>query len=148
MQETIQQLNVSSSSSRKYVELCCYLLYHTHVYKPAADYFNWLISTGQGDIGFWRLLSAHCAQELGDYQSAKKLLDEVCTVEIQKLYGQPISVTDPQLFENAVSKLAQTPTKSDPQPTMFASSQPPIFNQRRIFMSRTLGMMRVKQLES
>jgi hypothetical protein len=64
-------------SSRKYVELICYLQYYTDDYGTALDYFDWLITAQQGDIGLWKLLSAHCKKELGDYQASRQLLNEV-----------------------------------------------------------------------
>ena len=65
------------NSPRKYLELCCYLFYYTRNYKCALDYFDWLINTNQGDIQLWRLLAAHCRTEIGDYQTAVKLVNKV-----------------------------------------------------------------------
>ena len=63
-------------SARKCIELCCYLLYYTENYKTAISYINWL-DKQPSDNNLWKLLAAHCQEELGDYKTARLLLIEV-----------------------------------------------------------------------
>ena len=65
-----------AESAKKYIELCCYLLYYTKHYAAALDYINWLIVRHQ-DVGLWKLVAAHCKMELSDYRTTRELLNEV-----------------------------------------------------------------------
>ena len=55
----------------KHVKICGYLLYNTRDYATALEYFNYIIDSEPGDVRVWKLLSAHCKKEIGDYQSAR-----------------------------------------------------------------------------
>ena len=76
-EEFIRFHDLYNKPVHKYVELCCYLLYNTQMYIFAVDYFDWLINSHEGDVILWKLLTAHCKRELGDYRAADQLLKEV-----------------------------------------------------------------------
>ncbi|XP_067930155.1 tetratricopeptide repeat protein 28-like [Watersipora subatra] len=64
------------SMLRKYSELSAYILYYTNNYDRAAEYFNQFLVVSSEQQGLWRLLIAHCHQEMGDMIAAKSFLDE------------------------------------------------------------------------
>ena len=65
------------STLRKYSELCAYILYYTNCYDRAVEYFSRFLIFSPEQQGLWRLLIAHCHQEMGDMIAAKSFLDEV-----------------------------------------------------------------------
>ena len=71
-----RKFNVGTSEV-KYVELGCYVLYQTKKWTAAIDYLKWLMVNKRENISLWNLLSAHCYQELGDFQSSRELIKKV-----------------------------------------------------------------------
>ncbi|XP_067937148.1 uncharacterized protein [Watersipora subatra] len=59
---------------QKRAELCAYLSYYTKKYNSAVRFFNYFIFTQKGPHGLWKLLAAHCSNEIGDYIKAQELL--------------------------------------------------------------------------
>ncbi|XP_067929354.1 uncharacterized protein [Watersipora subatra] len=64
------------STHRKYSELCAYILYYTHCYDRAVEYFNQFLIASPEQQGLWRLCIAHCHQKMGDLKTAKSFVDE------------------------------------------------------------------------
>ena len=75
--ESQNMISRNINTKDKAVELVSYLLYHTEQFDAALKYFEWLIEQQQGDTGLYKLLAAHCQNEIEDYQSARRLLDQV-----------------------------------------------------------------------
>ena len=71
------QIDLPVGSKRKWAELCCYLLYYTKNYAQALDYLSWLSTQQDGETKLWKLLAAHCNTEMGNYVTARQLLNEV-----------------------------------------------------------------------
>ena len=72
-----QSMSVDDKLSKKYVQLCCYILYNTRHYGAAKSYFDVLTKIKSEDALFWKLLSAHCMVEVADEQTAMCLVKEV-----------------------------------------------------------------------
>ena len=75
----------AGTSEIKYVELGCYVLYQTRQWKTAIDYLKWLLANKKENISLWKLLSAHCYKELGDFVRSEELINEVRLLDLRLL---------------------------------------------------------------
>ena len=67
----------ADTSSVKYVELGCYILYQTEQWTAAIDFLEWLMVNKKEKTTLWKVLSARCYDGIGDLKKSGKLLDEI-----------------------------------------------------------------------